>query len=315
MCKILALNGVIFDLFGIMAIELMSDVFPLRVREPKSYYEGVDLPNRVICRNVIVFERLNRKTLQQHHLANRMHHRYVLIRVLKTSGVVSVDGRSFELKEGDALLVAPYQFHHFIDLQSDQLRWLFITFELVRGASILTDLSYRSLQPDREAHLLWGELVHLWTSEASVHYMELMPMLDHLLTRLRSTMAAPAPGVDEVQLAPKNEWIVRIEALIIRSVREGWTFEEVAQRAGLSDRHLRNRFEQQMGLSLRDYRSNFQFHTAISLMRDSTRSLSDVAELSGFNSQSVFTRFIRRMADRTPRELCRQIREGCYEPG
>ena len=49
-------------------------------------------------------------------------------------------------------------------------------------------------------------------------------------------------------------------------------------------------------------------------MSDDTRSLSEIAELSGFNSQSVFTRFIRRMADRTPRELYRQVREGRYEP-
>ena len=69
-----------------------------------------------------------------------------------------------------------------------------------------------------------------------------------------------------------------------------------------------------MGLSLRDYRSNYQLHTAISLMRDMSHSLSDIAELSGFNSQSVFTRFIRRMAELTPRELCRQVREGRYEP-
>jgi AraC-like DNA-binding protein len=55
-------------------------------------------------------------------------------------------------------------------------------------------------------------------------------------------------------------------------------------------------------------------HTAISLMRDVKRSLSDIAELSGFNSQSVFTRFIRRMTELTPRELCRQVREGRYEP-
>jgi AraC-like DNA-binding protein len=90
--------------------------------------------------------------------------------------------------------------------------------------------------------------------------------------------------------------------------------EEPAQCAGFSERHLRNRFEQQMGLSLRDDRSNYQFHAAIPLMRDSTRSLSDVAEWSGFYSQSVFTRFIRRMAGRTPRELCRQVLEGRYGP-
>lgn len=290
------------------------DGFPSYIKDPKSYYDGVDLPDRVICRNVIVFDRLTRRALQQQHLANRMHHRYVLIRVLKTPGVVSVDGQSFQLNEGDAVLVAPYQFHHFIDLQSDQLRWLFITFDLGQGASMLADLSYRSLQPDRAAHRWWGEIAQLWVRKSSEHRSELMPMLDRMLTRLQSTMAARVPGGDDVRMDSKNEWIVAIEALIIRSVREGWTFEEVAQRAGFSERHLRNRFEQQMGLSLRDYRSNYQLHTAISLMRDAKRSLSDIAELSGFNSQSVFTRFIRRMAELTPRELCRQVREGRYEP-
>ena len=290
------------------------DGFPSYIKDPKSYYDGVDLPDRVICRNVIVFDRLTRRALQQQHLANRMHHRYVLIRVLKTPGVVSVDGQSFQLNEGDAVLVAPYQFHHFIDLQSDQLRWLFITFDLEQGESMLADLSYRSLQPDRAAHRWWGEIAQLWVRKSSEHRSELMPMLDRMLTRLQSTMAARVPGGDDVRLDSKNEWIVGIEALIIRSVREGWTFEEVAQRAGFSERHLRNRFEQQMGLSLRDYRSNYQLHTAISLMRDAKRSLSDIAELSGFNSQSVFTRFIRRMAELTPRELCRQVREGRYEP-
>ena len=290
------------------------DGFPSYIKDPKSYYDGVDLPDRVICRNVIVFDRLTRRALQQQHLANRMHHRYVLIRVLKTTGVVSVDGKSFQLNEGDALLVAPYQFHHFIDLQSDQLRWLFITFDLAQGESMLADLSYRSLQPDRAAHRLWGEIAQLWTRKDSAQRSEIMPLLDRMLTRLQSTMAARVPGGDDVRMDSKNEWIVGIEALIIRSVKEGWTFEEVAQRAGFSERHLRNRFEQQMGLSLRDYRSNYQLHTAISLMRDMSHSLSDIAELSGFNSQSVFTRFIRRMAELTPRELCRQVRQGRYEP-
>ncbi|MFW2480458.1 MAG: AraC family transcriptional regulator, partial [Lentimonas sp.] len=264
--------------------------------------------------NVIVFERLSRRTLQRQSLANRMHHRYVLIRVLETAGVASVDGQSFQLNEGDALLVAPHQFHHFIDLLSDKLRWLFITFELAQGESILADLSYCCLRPDRETHLLWGEITQLWAGGHSVKKMELLPLLDLMLMRLRSIMEVQGAKMNDVRLSPKNEWIVRIEALIIRSVKEGWTLEEVAQRAGFSERQLRNRFEQQMGLSLSDYRSNYQFHTAISLMRDSTRSLTAVAERCGFNSQSVFTRFIRRMAGKTPRELCRQIRDGRYEP-
>ena len=292
----------------------MSSRFPSFTKEPQNYYDGVDQPGRVICRNVIVFDRLSRHALQQQHLANRMHHRYVLIRVLETAGVISVDGQSFQLQKGHALLVTPYQFHHFIDLESTELRWIFITFELAQGEAILSGLSDRRLQPDLETDVIWGEITRLWVNENQSKQPELLPMLDRLLTRLHTTMGTQLSPVNDARLDSGNVWINQIEGLIIRSVREGWTLEEVARRAGFSERHLRDRFDQQMGLSLRDYRNNYQFHTAISLMRDSTRSLSDIAAHCGFNSQSTFTRFIRRMAGRTPRELCRQVREGCYEP-
>ncbi len=291
----------------------MCETFPSRIEDPKSYYHGVDLPNRVICRNVVVFERLTRKTLQQQNVANRMHHRYVLTRVLKTPGVVSVGGQSLRLDVGDALLITPYQFHHFINLESENLRWVFITFELVQGESILADLNYYRLQPGPSADRLWREIVSLWTSGTGVRKAELLPIVDRLLMRLQLRTSRQGTQPEESRINASNEWIAKIEALIIRSVKEGWTLGEVAQHAGISERHLRDRFERQMGISLRDYRSNYQFHTAISLMRDSASSLSSVAELSGFNSQSVFTRFIRRMSGRTPRELCQQVREGLYE--
>lgn len=286
---------------------------PDQIDEPVSYYNGVDLPDRVVCRNVVVFQRLTRRTLQQHHLANRMHHRYVLVRVLQTPGVVSVDGQQFQLDVDDALLIAPFQFHHFVDMESDDLRWLFITFELDQGDSVLTDLSYQRMRPNEETYGLWAEVVKLWLSEEAAVKAELLPILDLMLMRLHSGVSLRGGKLGQKRLAPRNAWIAQVESLIIRSIREGWTLGEVARRAGISERQLRARFERQMGLSLRDYRSNYQFHTAISLMRDDSCSLSGVAELSGFNSQSVFTRFIRRMAGRTPRELCRQVREGDYE--
>ncbi|MFQ3225608.1 MAG: AraC-like DNA-binding protein [Lentimonas sp.] len=56
-------------------------------------------------------------------------------------------------------------------------------------------------------------------------------------------------------------------------------------------------------VSLRDYRANCQLHLALSLMRNAQLSLSDVAELSGFNSHPSFTRFIKRMTGRAPSEV------------
>jgi AraC-like DNA-binding protein len=290
----------------------MLDACSPKLKEPASYYDGVGQPYRIVCQNVIVFERLAQRTLQQQQLANRMHHRYVLLRVLKTAGVVSVDGQSFRLDVGDALLLMPYQFHHFHDMESESLRWLIITFDLEQGQSLLAALNYHRLQPDLTAHRQWMEVVDLWTQDTAVTRQELLPAVDRLLSRLQSMASISQLGVKEARLNSGNQWVSQIESLIIQSVREGWTFGEVAERAGMSEGHLRKRFEQQMGLTMGEYRSHYQMHTAISLMRDSSCSLSSVAELCGFNSQSVFTRFIRRMSGLTPRELSQQVRTGNY---
>lgn len=279
------------------------------IPDPFNYYVGVDLAQRIQTRNVLLFERRTRETLQMKHLANRMHHRYVLIRVLETPGVVSVDGKSLNLEVGDALLVTPYQFHHYISVACDQLRWMFITFELAQGASMLEKMSHVVCKLDARSFEYWDEYVRLWLSEDTQERYELLPVLDRLLMHLQhgaqSDLQVPAPIQTD-----QHEWIARIEGLVIRSVRKGWTLEEVARRAQLSERHLRTRFEEAIGVSLRDYRANYQLHTALLLMRDSKLSLSDISELSGFNSQSSFSRFIRRMTDLPPRKLRAKLLKG-----
>ncbi|WOO39541.1 AraC family transcriptional regulator [Rubellicoccus peritrichatus] len=287
------------------------------IENPANYYTGLDVADRIISRNVLLFERRTRGALQQKikgalqrkNLAGRMHHRYVLIRSLQTAGVISVDGKALHLKEGAALLMTPYQFHHYIDLAADELHWLFITFELEKGETQLGKLSHQVINPDTKTDLMWSEIANLWVDEHLDNRVELLPILDRLLTRIHSSSKFEPPLTEE-SLSTKSEWIVRIESLIFQSVREHWSLEEVARRAGLSERHLRNRFEAQMGISLRDHRSNYQLHLAISLMRNQEFSISDIAELSGFNSQSVFTHFIRRMSGQTPRELRARILSG-----
>jgi len=279
------------------------------IPDPENYFQGLDLPGRIISQGVLLFERLSKKALQRKHLVNnryradRMHHRYVLTRVLKVPGVVSVDGRSLEVSVGDLLLITPQQFHHYLSVEKEAIHWQFITFELVQGAELLEALQYRVIRSDSRILEYWDELVSLWGSEHSTERMETLPLLDRLLFRLVH-LAELAGERDPVgSELSKNEWIVQIEGLVVRSIKEGWSLEEVAKQANLSDRHLRTRFEAAMGISLRDYRANYQLHRALALMRQAELRLSDIAELSGFNSQPSFTRFIKRMTGYAPSEI------------
>lgn len=274
----------------------------LQLPEPTNYYTGVDAEGRPISRNALLFLRTTRQTLQQRHLANRMHHRYVLVLVLETPGVVSVDGMSLRVEEGEALLVAPFQFHHYLDTDAEKLRWLFITFELQQGDAIERSLCHRRLRMDAPTRDSILQIVELWKLSDVEGAAELLPVLDLVLMRLlRSAEARPSRKTGEKAL--QNEWIIKVEGLVIRSVGEGWTLDDVARQVGLSERHLRTRFEAATGVSLRDYRSNYQFHRAIALMHNPKMNLSEIGVLCGFNSQAVFSRFIKRQTRQSPRQL------------
>lgn len=276
---------------------------PARLAEPEDYHLGMNWGDRPLARNLIVFERLSAGTLFQRRLANRMHHRFVLMRVLRAGGTVSVDGRSVGLAEGDGLLVEPYQFHHYTETERGSLRWIFITFELERGEEALRPLAGRVLRFDDGQAAAWERIVREWARNDP----GVLPATDALLQRLLNdgggSARRAAGGVGD-------PWLSEARALIVRSVRERWTLAEVARRLGLSDRRLRGRFEALTGVSPKSYRANYQFHLALTLIRDSSLRISEVAERSGFQSPSVFNRFLRRMAGATPRELRRHMTAG-----
>ncbi|MFO7726368.1 MAG: AraC family transcriptional regulator [Oceanipulchritudo sp.] len=273
--------------------------FPSRLPEPASYYMGVDAPARIRTRNAVIFLRNSRSSLQQRNFANRVHHRHVLIMVLETAGRVSLDGELHPLKPGNALLVLPYQFHHYIDLESNDLRWLFVTFELENKTDPIKDLTHRILTPRPEDFELWSQMLPLWERGHEVlAASELLAVLDQLLTRLMASAKLPIRHFGEFKR--KGSWISRVESLIKESVMDGSSLAEVAAKVGLSERHLRTRFEAGMGVSIRRYKANFQLHRAASLMQQPELTLSRIAELSGFHSQAVFNRFIRRETGLTP---------------
>lgn len=285
--------------------------FPLDVPEPRDYHQGVEQVDRVISRNALVYQRLTQESLQQKQLANRMHNRYVLLQVLETPGIVSLDGHSIHLAEGDALLVAPYQFHNFISIDQQHLRWVFITFELVKGGDRLRAASSQAFRPEQELQAQWVELTRLWV-EQHERREEVLPMLDRLLMHLQRHFAMSScrhKAASPSQYSSNSEWVSKVEALILRSTTERWTLQQVAEQAGLSERHMRTRFQEATGISPSEYRANYQLHQATSLMRDPGMSFSNIADLCGFDSSAVFTRFIKRMTGKTPTVLRNKTRQ------
>lgn len=277
--------------------------FPTSMPEPGNFYRGLDDPQRPRTSNLITFLRTSRDNLQQLNFANRSHHRHVLLLVLETCGSVIVDGAEHSLKPGQAFYVRPFQFHHYLNLESEQLKWVFLTFDVEIGADALSALSHNVLEPGSVEIDLWLAIVQCHGASQLAERAEALPLLDHLLYRLTRQHR------DQTHQPTDGSWIARAESLVLESVREGWTIEEIGRKLGLSGRHLRSRFRAEMGISLRDYRANYQLHSAIRLLRAKHTPIGQIAELCGFNSQAVFNRFIKRQTGVTPLNLRRRLQE------
>ena len=102
----------------------------LVLEEPTDYFKGIGHTQFATPSNILLYLRSTKDKLQQAALQNRSHHRHVLVFNLETEGHVHVNNRVLPLKPGQSLLILPYQFHHFSQLENPCLKWLFCTFEL-----------------------------------------------------------------------------------------------------------------------------------------------------------------------------------------
>src|SRR5258708_18404409 len=84
------------------------------------------LPDNIIC-----FCRRSATDLNRPQRGRALHHRFVLILAVRTAVALCVDDRAIRLNAGEGLLVFPFQFHDYIQPESEVLSWLFLAFDLL----------------------------------------------------------------------------------------------------------------------------------------------------------------------------------------
>ena len=155
----------------------------LNLKEPNDYFKGVGNEELPSPKSILMFCRSSRDELQQNAVQNRSHHRFVLCLNLKTKGHIQINHLSHPFSPGQALLIHPYQFHHFAQLDSSQLEWLFCTFELESGG-FLEPLRNRVVTMVPDVQDLIRQLLDRWRAEKDAQ--ELQIALLRILLALKS---------------------------------------------------------------------------------------------------------------------------------
>ena len=257
------------------------------LEEPRSYHLGVGAEELMSPRNVILFRRTTKKTLQQEALQNRSHHRLVLISNYETEGTVHLDSLSLLFRPGQSLLIFPHQFHHFTNLASRDLNWLFCTFELTSFQE-LEALRNRVLEINEESEGVFKALVRHWKNRQS----ELTQIsLRYVLGCLTSSIEAGEP----FSLAEQgSDLLNRVNRRIAAKGDSSLLISRLAEQLGYSESRLRVLFREEAGVPLGTYIRNCSLNQAMSLLKGTNFTVAEVAAASGFGSVQSFCRVFKK---------------------
>lgn len=278
------------------------------IGEPRDYFQGrghtAALPTP---REVLVFVRRDRRSLQQKALQNRSHHRWVLMVNFRGAGQVHVDQRTVRLRPGEALVVQPFQFHHFTQVPAESLVWLFCTFELESG-SYFDALRYRVIPVEGVVRAACDALVAAWRKAECADGGEgvagtvLQAAVLTLLLELRGEVegAAPRAGAGH-----ESRLLERLNRLMESHARQPMTIPELAETLCMSPAALRSKFREVAGVSLGAYLRHHRMHRAMALLRTTDLPVGTVAAEAGYASASAFSRAFREATGRAPLEYRR----------
>ena len=229
------------------------------------------------------------------------HHRCTLLIAARGSGQICIDADTFDIHEGQAQFISPFQFHSYTGIR-EGICWIFITFEILSAAEIEPLRSCPSLTIGPTEWVLLREFIHCWLCE------DRRSLLSHhlgLLLRRFCACATPVPGV--VRPNSEADIIARVNRYVQPRLDQRLSLHQLAQALGNSESHLRAQFRILTGGSLGHHLRELRITKACSLLHGTALSITQIAAQCGFDSVYSFSRTFKTGCGLSPRAYRRGV--------
>lgn len=121
-----------------------------------------------------------------------------------------------------------------------------------------------------------------------------------LLDVLRRYMAQHRSSEMGLLAALNDEHVARALQLIHEAPAHPWTVDDLGRRIGMSRSGLATRFKELLGMPPMQYVTRLRLQQASQLLRDTDRSIAEIASRVGYESEAAFNRAFKRYAGRPP---------------
>jgi len=239
-----------------------------------------------------------------------LHPHLELFFMLSGETTVTVRGRSQILTPGSLAIIFPNQIHSYT-AHSAESRATLVICELARTGGYV-DLLLRShpKNPFLKPELLHpnvafaiGEMSaeHVRGENGNVY----APLIQLVLARV-----LPLLDLKSNKSADYRELTYQIADYVGGHFRDPLTLAELARKLGVSKFHLSHVFSEKFGQSFSSYLTKIRLACACGMLTDTVRSVTEIAEESGFESQRTFFRVFRQQYEETPLQYRHRVQGG-----
>ncbi len=269
--------------------------------------------------------KLFRYTSRRHTRRATWHDRLELFLPLDGPTRFRMGEQEVELQRGDLLVVDNLKLHHVVDFPGFDTRVIVVSFlpEFVYSLGSPTH-DYAFLLPfyskvARRPHVVrageaaaaegqgaLARLLNCYFDSAATPFRQagakafLLELLYHLATHFR------ASEVVKWEFMRQQERSLRLKKLfehINAHTAERLSVNAAARIAGMSTSQFMTLFKQVAGMTLVAYLNHARLANAARLLRETTRSIAEIASETGFSDQSYFDKRFKRAFGRTPKEF------------
>lgn len=249
------------------------------------------------------------------------HEDFEFICVEKGAMRYSVNGRTVLLREGDSLFVNSRQMHFGFEYHREECSFICILVhpDLLAANTVLSSRFIRPLVEHGAPYLLFpaaepngsllsDRLAAVWQCKeqrAFGYELEALSILMRVMTVLVAGLPEDEEQADEQIFAQRS-----MVTFIAKHFAEPLTLEEIAQSAHLSKSTCIRLFKRYAGQSPFDFLISYRLEFSRDLLCRTTKSVTEIAALSGFNNLSYFGKLFRRRFGCSPSAYRGTVQEG-----
>ncbi len=235
---------------------------------------------------------------------SHIHKQIELIYVFKLGQHINIDGRDYEIHEGEAAVIFPNTIHTYYRNEWRDTEQVFV---------IASTELFGSVLPGLENFNAENPIITDIDAVTAAAFREITSCADQA-EKLAWTLLIMSKLLRKLTLshkdaAPVHNLTQKIITYIGQNFRENITLDTLALEFSVSKFYISHTFSDKIKISLPNYLALIRAEYAAGLIRTTNDSITNICNNSGFSSQSTFNRAFKRIYRMTPREYKDNIGE------